>query len=88
MSLYDYRKSLEIGAGKETDGDPPFAALIMAAMRKADGDNIVILKVAFHDIWAELQARYHAPDGRLPGDPDDRGLTPQQFARLKEGSWR
>jgi hypothetical protein len=60
VSLHSYRVSLELG--KE---DPPFSALIMAAMRKADSDNIVILRRAFPEIWEELKARYDAPGGTL-----------------------
>lgn len=44
----------------------PFYALIMAAMRGADTDNLVLLRTAFPEVWAELQARYSAPGGVLP----------------------
>ena len=63
MSLYDYQMSRELSVS-----DPPFAALIMAALRKADSDNAVALRIAFPDIHAELEARYNAPGGWLPGD--------------------
>ena len=63
MSLYAYRESIEI------DGiDYGFYALIMAAMRKADSDNIDLLKAAFPETWEELKARYNAPGGILPGE--------------------
>lgn len=68
MSYHDYKKSLEIGAGRETHGDPPFAALIMAAMRKADFDSLLRLQHAFPEIWGEFYARYSAPGGQLPED--------------------
>ena len=58
MSLYDYRASQRLGVG-----DPPFYALIMAAMRKADSDNTALLRSVFPDTWKELQARYNAPGG-------------------------
>jgi hypothetical protein len=45
--------------------DPPFYALIQAAMRKADTDNLEKLKSAFPEVWEELNARYHVPGGRL-----------------------
>jgi len=61
MSLYDYKKSLEISAK-----DPPFASLIMAAIRKADTKNNTKLKDTFPDIFNELQTRYWAPGGLLP----------------------
>lgn len=63
MSLYDYEMSKKLMME-----DPPFCALIMAAMRKADTDNLERLKVGFFDTWEELQTRYNAPGGRLKGD--------------------
>ncbi len=63
MSLYDYRESLRLGKD-----DPPFYALIMAAMRKADFENTQKLKAAFPETWKELEARYHAINGVLKGD--------------------
>ena len=58
MSYYDYKKSQEIAA----EGYP-FYALIMAAMRQADTDNVEKLKNSFPDIHAELAERYNAPGG-------------------------
>ena len=66
MSLYDYKVGIEI-----VMNDPPFYALIQAAMMRADTDNLEKLKIAFPDVHAELQARYHAPGGRLPGNPEE-----------------
>jgi len=63
MSLYDYRASCEISAT-----DPPFYALIMAAMRKADSVNAFKLLAAFPETYAEFEARYNAPGGLLEGD--------------------
>ncbi|KUH86312.1 hypothetical protein [Mycobacterium sp. IS-1556] len=63
MSLYDYRASQQIGAA-----DPPFHALIMAAIRKADTGNAARLRMAFPDTFAEFEARYNAPGGMLPED--------------------
>lgn len=60
MSLYDYKVSQHIA-----EYEYPFAALIMAAMRQADTQNIELLKHAFREIWQELDARYHAPGGVL-----------------------
>lgn len=62
MSLYSYRQSQKISAD-----DPDFDALIMAAMRKADTDNLVRLSHTFPLIHAELLKRYHAPGGIIPG---------------------
>jgi hypothetical protein len=64
MSLYDYEASRQL-----VQMDPPFYALIMAAMRKADTGNYAALGKAFPEARAELEARYHAPGGRLAGDP-------------------
>jgi hypothetical protein len=48
--------------------DLPFYALIQAAMRKADSANAMKLWRAFPEVWEELNQRYKAPGGRLPGD--------------------
>lgn len=63
MSYFDY----VIGKHLLLD-DPPFYALIQAAMRKADTNNLEKLKMAFPDTWKELEDRYHAPGGILPED--------------------
>lgn len=63
MSLYDYRLSCQI-----IQEDPPFYALIMAAMHKADSENIAKLSTVFPDTWRELVDRYNAPGGVLNGD--------------------
>lgn len=61
MSLYDYKMGLEIALH-----DYPFYALIQAAMRQADTDNLDKLKAAFPEVWEELQLRYNATRGILP----------------------
>lgn len=63
MSLHEYIESNRI-----THEDPPFYALIMAALRKADGQNLAKLQAAFPEVAAELQARYEASGGRLESD--------------------
>lgn len=63
MSLFDYRASLDLGKG-----DPPFYALIMAALRKADTMNAAKLRRAWPEIYDEFEARYNAPGGILPSD--------------------
>lgn len=68
MSLYDYRVSRQISAG-----DPPFYALLMAAIRKADSQNAARLRMAFPHVHAEFAARYDAPGGVLPDDPEAAG---------------
>lgn len=54
MSRYDYDVSKRIVAY-----DPPFEALIMAAMRQADTANLDKLQSAWPEVWAELDERYN-----------------------------
>jgi hypothetical protein len=72
MSLHEYKMSQQISME-----DYPFYALIMAAMRQADTDNLVLLRSAFPEVWRELQTRYNSPGGLLPeeqgGDSDGLG---------------
>lgn len=63
MSKYTY----DIGR-RLTREDPPFEAIIQAAMRKADGPNLATLQNAFPHIYREYRERYQAPGGFLPGD--------------------
>lgn len=63
MSLYDYQRSSELELA-----DEPFYALIQAAIRRADTDNLARLRDAFPETYNELLRRYHAPGGRLPGE--------------------
>lgn len=65
MPLFDYIESKKVSAM-----DFGFYALIMAAMRKADTDNLRALKTAFPLVWDELSRRYNAPGGLLPGESD------------------
>jgi hypothetical protein len=63
MSYYDYRMSSKIDSSKQT-----FYSLIMAAMRRADSQNVELMKRAWPEVWEELEQRYHAPGGILPGE--------------------
>lgn len=47
-----------------------FTALLMALMRKADTENLAHLQLRWGAVWQELCARYDAPGGVIPGDPD------------------
>jgi len=58
MSLDEYRRSVQIS-------DTPFKSLIMAAMAKADDQNLAKLKGAWPMVWEELYNRHHAPSGCL-----------------------
>lgn len=60
MSMFDYKYSQSLSVD-----NPPFYALIMAAMRQADSANMVKLELAFPDIADELRRRYDAPGGIL-----------------------
>lgn len=60
MSLYDYKQSIEIDKQ-----DYPFYGLIMAAMRKADYENIQKLITAFPDVYKEFNERYNSPGGLI-----------------------
>jgi len=65
MSLHEYEMSKEIAKK-----DYPFYAIIMAAMRQADTNNLESLKLGFSDVYAELKERYDAPGGLLEGEKD------------------
>lgn len=62
MSYHEYAASLDIAVK-----DYPFYALIMAAMRQADSDNLARLQVVFPAIYVELQARYNSNVGPKMG---------------------
>ena len=66
MSYYDYIMGLKL-----VSDDPPFYALIQAAIRKADTENLDKLVAAFPEVWKELHARYNAQGGKLPGEENE-----------------
>ncbi|MBE9594627.1 MAG: hypothetical protein IMF19_14240 [Proteobacteria bacterium] len=63
MSLHEYEEGKEIAAK-----DPPFYALIQAAMRRADTANLHLLKACWPEVWLELRARYNAPGAILQSE--------------------
>ena len=63
MSRFDYDVSRVLA-----QADYPFHALLMAAYRRADTGNAAKIRAAWPDVVAELEARYHAPGGLLPGE--------------------
>lgn len=67
MSFYEYNMGLRLDL-LINNGRVPFNSIIQAAMRNADSDNLERLKQGFPEQWADLQARYNAPGGVLPGD--------------------
>jgi hypothetical protein len=58
VGLFRYKTAQKI----EAEGYP-FYALIQAAMRQADTDNLEKLKDAFPEVWSDLQERYFNPGG-------------------------
>jgi hypothetical protein len=60
MSHHDYIMSQRVGAL-----DIPFYALIMAAIRQADSENLDKLRQAFPEVFLEYWGRYHAAGGLL-----------------------
>ena len=62
MNLSDYQTSEAI-----VRRDYSFYSLIMAAMRKADPLNGLLLKESFPDVWEEL-SRYSLLGGEVPDD--------------------
>ena len=81
MSLYDYQISIELAKA-----DPPFYALIMAAIRKADDVNLVRLDRVFPHIVNEFKRRYHAPGGMLPEDEVNANLDQSTSPQIPQGS--
>jgi len=63
MTHGDYLTSIDIALRDES-----FYALIMAAMRRADTDNLAKLKKAWPEVWQELHKRYNADGGVLATD--------------------
>ena len=63
LNIIDYK----IG---EKLSELPFAALISAAMRKADSNNLYLLEQCFPEILKDLKERYNAPGGQLDKDGD------------------
>lgn len=80
MSHYDYVISKKIAVE-----DPPFASIIMAAIRKADTINANILKDVFPEIFAELKIRYWAPGGLLPEEVDKKKFIPLKECSMRKG---
>lgn len=63
MSYHEYKTGQHISSKGY-----PFYALIQAALRQADTDNLERLKEAFPAVHGELEARYNAPRGLLEGE--------------------
>ncbi len=59
MSVYDYEMSKEIALK-----DYSFNSLIMAAIKKADPDDLTRLAFSFPSIFDELRVGYNFPGGK------------------------
>ncbi len=78
MTRIDYHIALEL-----KNSDTPFYALIMAAMMRADSENIEILKAGWPAVWRETQARWKAPGGALTGEwPEPPSPSPELVEKL------
>jgi len=60
MSYHEYLVSRDI-----SDSNPPFYALIMAALRQADTTNATLICACWPEVAAEFEARYNAPAGLI-----------------------
>lgn len=77
MSLYSYKRAQEL-EGKD------FYALIMAAMMGADDFNRAKLIGAWPEVYRELEARYNAPQGLLPGERNpETGDTREELDEVR-----
>ena len=63
-----YHNSISITAAAYKVNSDPFYALIMAAARSADTDNMAKLEAAWPEVIDQLQRRYNAGGGILDGD--------------------
>jgi hypothetical protein len=63
-----YHDSIKITAMAYKIDNDPFYALIMAAFRCADSDNMAKLERAFPEVLDQLKKRYNAGLGILDGD--------------------
>lgn len=68
MSRHHYEASREMEM-EVYKRDWPYYSIIMCAMRRADSTNLSKLRLMWPDVFADLEARYNAPGGILPGDP-------------------
>jgi hypothetical protein len=67
-------------ARKAADEAPSLAALVMAAMLRADGVEEAILRSHFRDTYDEVRTRIDCPMGLLPGE------SWEGYVRLADGT--
>lgn len=63
LSLHSFHAGMELAKS-----DPPFYALIAAAMVKADTHNAELLRACWPQVFEDAQKRYNAPNGMIEGD--------------------
>lgn len=85
MSLRDYEIANEIDKLGASFGED-FYALIMVAMKNADTENLRKLIAAWPEVYAELDQRYNAPRGLLPGEKDEEGWRRDEEGNLFDPS--
>jgi len=73
MSLYDYKKAIEL----RNDESVSFYSLIMAAILRADTHNLSKLRHVFTNTYNEVYDRYWAPGGALPVDREEKVIVKQ-----------
>ena len=73
ISLHEYEESKRIAAQGY-----PFYALLAAAMRQADTENLTKLRAAWPDVWASLSRRYGSPGGVIE---EWDGIAPREYHR-------
>lgn len=80
MSLYAFKVALQL----EKD-NTDFYGLIMAAMMRADDFNLIKLKREWLQVWAELEHRYNAPQGLMPGETNpETGDTYEDLMAVRQ----
>lgn len=75
MSRLDYETGRLIERLKHEE-DLPFHGIVQGLMRLADTRNLLMLRMCWPEVWADLWARYDSPGGRLPDDPPWPGDEP------------
>jgi hypothetical protein len=65
--------------------DPPFHALLMAAMKKADADNLRKLRETWPGVYAEMKERDQQPGGKLEIERQIEVATPAR--RENDRGW-
>jgi hypothetical protein len=68
MGYEEYKKSQDLSLHATTGPGNAFYALLMAAVRFADTDNLNTINQHWPEMYNELMTRINAPGGKLPGE--------------------